>query len=307
LAFPGRRACRLHRTRPLSEPSTGYCPPEVRRPLIEILRRHAADYQRCWAGVWRGWGGIGGVFPEIPLLKLPHREYYLFTVSYHVLGDQIFGGDTGRGISANLWWPADRSWFVATEIDFRWAYVGGFSQLHCGDSLRRPDRGAADRAEPPWRLSQRHHQRSRQAVNCTHGQRYVGTRASTSGIHRPARPTPLSGHRLRKQLGREQFAFRITPFGRREVPGASQRGMSSLSKNAGKRTRDGRAWCRASARNSRRRTTIFRTYIIAASPVPAARRSRPASSDTRPFRCRSRRANIPAAAAAGRLAGPDDR
>jgi hypothetical protein len=125
LAFPGRRACRLHRTRPLSEPSTGYCPPEVRRPLIEILRRHAADYQRCWAGVWRGWGGIGGVFPEIPLLKLPHREYYLFTVSYHVLGDQIFGGDTGRGISANLWWPTDRSWFVATEIDFRWAYVGG--------------------------------------------------------------------------------------------------------------------------------------------------------------------------------------
>ena len=27
--------------------------------------------------------------------------------------------------SANLWWPADRAWCVATEIDFAWTYVGG--------------------------------------------------------------------------------------------------------------------------------------------------------------------------------------
>lgn len=27
--------------------------------------------------------------------------------------------------SANLWWPEDRAWCVATEIDFSWTYVGG--------------------------------------------------------------------------------------------------------------------------------------------------------------------------------------
>ena len=27
--------------------------------------------------------------------------------------------------SANLWWPADRAWFVATDIDLMTTYVGG--------------------------------------------------------------------------------------------------------------------------------------------------------------------------------------
>ena len=26
---------------------------------------------------------------------------------------------------ANLWWPQDRAWFVASEIDLAWTYVGG--------------------------------------------------------------------------------------------------------------------------------------------------------------------------------------
>ena len=26
---------------------------------------------------------------------------------------------------ANLWWPQDRAWFVAIEIDLAWTYVGG--------------------------------------------------------------------------------------------------------------------------------------------------------------------------------------
>ena len=28
-------------------------------------------------------------------------------------------------MAPNLWWPADRSWCVATEIDLAWTYVGG--------------------------------------------------------------------------------------------------------------------------------------------------------------------------------------
>ena len=29
----------------------------------------------------------------------------------------------------NLWWPEDRAWCVATEIDLAWTYVGGSSEL----------------------------------------------------------------------------------------------------------------------------------------------------------------------------------
>lgn len=31
--------------------------------------------------------------------------------------------------SPNLWWPEDRSWIVATEVDYAWTYVGGTSRL----------------------------------------------------------------------------------------------------------------------------------------------------------------------------------
>ena len=27
--------------------------------------------------------------------------------------------------SPNLWWPDDHAWFVATEVDDAWTYVGG--------------------------------------------------------------------------------------------------------------------------------------------------------------------------------------
>lgn len=34
-----------------------------------------------------------------------------------------------RRRSPQWWWPADRNWFVATEIDYPWTYVGGPTAL----------------------------------------------------------------------------------------------------------------------------------------------------------------------------------
>ncbi len=34
-----------------------------------------------------------------------------------------------RDQSAELWWPRDRTWFVSTEIDYAWTYLGGPAQL----------------------------------------------------------------------------------------------------------------------------------------------------------------------------------
>ncbi len=31
--------------------------------------------------------------------------------------------------SPNLWWPEDKAWSVATEIDYAWTYVGGSERL----------------------------------------------------------------------------------------------------------------------------------------------------------------------------------
>ena len=37
-----------------------------------------------------------------------------------------------------MWWPADRSWIVATEIDFCWTYVAG-DRAAIDDVLRNRD------------------------------------------------------------------------------------------------------------------------------------------------------------------------
>ncbi len=37
-----------------------------------------------------------------------------------------------------MWWPNDRSWFVASEIDFYWTYVGGPEELI--ESIRADNR-----------------------------------------------------------------------------------------------------------------------------------------------------------------------
>jgi hypothetical protein len=106
-----------------SEPETGNCPPEVLTPLVDLLRQSTSS-DRCWAGVWHGWGGIGEAFPEIPLLKLPYRDHLLFSVSSEVLKKGIFEG-AGAHAGPAIWWPEDRTWCVVTEVDFRWTYVGG--------------------------------------------------------------------------------------------------------------------------------------------------------------------------------------
>jgi hypothetical protein len=38
-------------------------------------------------------------------------------------------GDLALVQTPNLWWPAERSWCVASEIDLTWSFVGGSSQL----------------------------------------------------------------------------------------------------------------------------------------------------------------------------------
>jgi hypothetical protein len=61
--------------------------------------------------------------------------------------------------SANLWWPEDRSWCVATEIDFTWTYVGGDTAVV---QELVEDRTIEAIPDPPW-----HHVRLRPAESTT--------------------------------------------------------------------------------------------------------------------------------------------
>jgi hypothetical protein len=92
-----------------------------RAVLVERLGKATATPETCWFGVWEGYGGLddGGVSARI---RVPQRAYLLTSGPIErALGSFIPVFDH----SANLWWPDDRAWVVATEIDFAWTYVGG--------------------------------------------------------------------------------------------------------------------------------------------------------------------------------------
>lgn len=116
--------------------------------LAEILRDWTTTPQRCWFCVWDGYGWDGGVDltasdgaaaaepgsgrrPDpVPAgvlggsrVKLPNRDYLLHRGPVEAALATV--GLGGEHQVANLWWPQDRAWFVATGIDLAWTYVGG--------------------------------------------------------------------------------------------------------------------------------------------------------------------------------------
>jgi hypothetical protein len=73
---------------------------------------------------------------EIPQVRLPAREHYLLTGP---LGRTARPFGSGiREQSPSMWWPADRAWFVATEVDGFSSYVGG-SQTAIDAVLASPE------------------------------------------------------------------------------------------------------------------------------------------------------------------------
>lgn len=122
-------------------PSDGALPPAIVDDLGELLRRHTATLDWCFFGVWEGYGWLDWMAPDRPRaarLSLPNRTYLLFEGP---LGSVVeLGWSSGASErtpsvarfhreSPNLIWPADRSWFVASEIDLDSTFVGGSMAL----------------------------------------------------------------------------------------------------------------------------------------------------------------------------------
>ncbi len=132
--------------------------------LVGLLSKHTATPGVCWFCLWEGYGYFhpGGMAPMTAVfvrgprlfawlrlwaarrhlrrikpprpssarVELPHRGYLLFTGSVR----DAAGWEDGP----NLWWPDDRTWCVASEIDFGYTYVGGSSKL-IKDVLAHPE------------------------------------------------------------------------------------------------------------------------------------------------------------------------
>lgn len=130
---------------------SGSCPRPELGTLAGLLAPHTATPDECWYAAWEGWGQMGagrrvlttsgqgaplpGICPpevfDGPRLSLPGRAY---VVLHGAVADAVEVYDLLDQQSPSLWWPADRAWCVATEVDFGWTYVGGTAEA-VGDVL----------------------------------------------------------------------------------------------------------------------------------------------------------------------------
>lgn len=109
-------------------PIVGSLPREQGAPLAAALARHTATPDRCWFAVWIGYGDFEEWVREPPVFERPSREYHLLTGACEA-GTEL-DPKSFEGRSPNIWWPEDRAWCVATEVDFSTTYIG------CDESCR---------------------------------------------------------------------------------------------------------------------------------------------------------------------------
>jgi len=125
------------------DPNHGILDEEVVAELLPLLARFTGTPEQCYFGVWEGYGQYSGGTTMLtsdgsgrPLSPPPDirraqrirgcdRNYLLYTGFY----------TNFRSQPPSIWWPADRTWFVATDIDLDSTYVGGSQQ--CINALLR--------------------------------------------------------------------------------------------------------------------------------------------------------------------------
>ncbi|HEY6203512.1 MAG TPA: hypothetical protein VI056_10765 [Candidatus Limnocylindria bacterium] len=126
-------------------PTTGTLPLDIARVLVGLLRGQTTTPERCWFAAWEGWGDpvfmtsrgsmdspappLPGVSsrPKTRTFKVPGRGYYIARGPLSAALETVYGA-TVNYRSASIWWPDDRAWCVATEVDFDWTYVGGSNE-----------------------------------------------------------------------------------------------------------------------------------------------------------------------------------
>jgi hypothetical protein len=130
------------------EPDEGTLPTSVSAALVATLSAHTGEPGRCWFAVWDGpfywtttsgerlFGGLRHDVAQAPAFELPDRRYHLLEGPLPALLESCCIPPFRQ--SANLCWPDDRAWCIATEIDFMWTYVGGSPEC-IAEILDRPD------------------------------------------------------------------------------------------------------------------------------------------------------------------------
>jgi hypothetical protein len=140
---------------------------ELYERVAEIGAGHTSRVDRAWYAVWEGHGfdtaatrvawwnpasddaegrareaerarlrdadrrrnaAISAGLRQVPRFDLPDRTYYLMEGPVGAVAG-LRDPASGRWRNPDLFWPDDRRWFVATDVDFWSLYVGGDTEL----------------------------------------------------------------------------------------------------------------------------------------------------------------------------------
>ena len=106
-------------------PDDGSLDKELMAPLAAVLGRHTATSGRCWFAVWEGWAAVQDdeLIQAGPKFGVPHRNYHLLSGPLEAAASRVLGDGYGYW-SAQLIWPDDHAWCLATEVDFNSTYLG---------------------------------------------------------------------------------------------------------------------------------------------------------------------------------------
>jgi hypothetical protein len=121
---------------PDGEPHQGTLPRPELAVLRRVLREHTAPGSGCFFAVWegQGWCDPPPWATEQALagggrLRHENRDYILLAGTLDTTLYESARENPHSERSANLFWPADRAWCVATEVDFDSTLVGGSTEL----------------------------------------------------------------------------------------------------------------------------------------------------------------------------------
>jgi hypothetical protein len=106
-----------------AEPSEGSLPIRQASVLAEVISHYTATPDDCWFAVWEGSGAAAFPRDGGPRVAMPMRPMVLFQGPLHAIVTSFDREPLDQ--RAHLWWPADRRWCVATDIDLMTTYVAG--------------------------------------------------------------------------------------------------------------------------------------------------------------------------------------
>ncbi|MEV5147367.1 hypothetical protein AB0L14_23920 [Streptomyces sp. NPDC052727] len=106
-------------------PGEGPTPPDVARTLLPVLARHTGTPDRCWFGLWSGYGRWD--WGRFRTFATPGRDEILLSGR---LADAVSPVALDEFAELpDLWWPQDRAWIVGGDVDLVSTYVGGSPEL----------------------------------------------------------------------------------------------------------------------------------------------------------------------------------